>query len=274
MPSGPAALWMLMHLKTLDTSATEMEECFLFSLSVCGVAPLNNITVGGPNAAPGSWPWQVSLQTSGVHFCSGSLINSNWVLTAARCLISNITERVTVYLGLQSLSTSDANTVSRSVTQVIGYPNLTYERDIVLLKLNSSVNFTDYIKPVCLAAAGSAFFNGTQAWVTGWNTNTNLDVGGPLVIKQEGRWIQAGIMIYPGSCYASGYVEVYTRVSLHQNWINQQIISNQPGFVTFTSIGTNGDLSVSCPGLSPVATSYPVTSTSAALCKIACIYNI
>ncbi|XP_037400805.1 chymotrypsinogen A-like [Pygocentrus nattereri] len=268
-------------------------------LDVCGVAPLNNVTVGGLNAAPGSWPWQVSLQVRGAHVCSGSLINSNWVLTAAVCSSSYLTSQITVYLGLQSLSTSNVNSVSRSVTQQIVYPEIRYYNDIALLKLNSSVIFTDYIKPVCLATAGSTFFNGTQAWVTGWNANTNagtlmqsnisvvgnrecncifsslsvnikdtmmcstslqsqscsMDIGGPLVIKQEGLWIQAGILIYHDDC--ENLSMLYTRVSLYQNWINQQIISNQPGFVPFISTGTDGDLSVSCPGLSPVATSYP-----------------
>ncbi|KAL7850288.1 hypothetical protein SRHO_G00196370 [Serrasalmus rhombeus] len=279
-----------------------------FLAKVCGVAPLNNLAVGGLNAAPGSWPWQVNLQVRGAHVCSGSLINSNWVLTAAGCTSSYLASQITVYLGLQSLSTSNVNSVSRSVAQNIIYPETNYYNDIALLKLNSSVIFTDYIKPVCLATAGSTFFNGTQAWVTGWNTNTNagtlmqsnisvvgnrecncifslsinvkdtmmcstslqsqscsnqMDIGGPLVIKQEGLWIQAGISIYH-YCEDLKYTSMYTRVSLYQNWINQQIISNQPGFVPFISPGTDGDLSVSCPGLPPVATSYPVTSTSAA----------
>jgi len=32
--------------------------------------------VGGVEAVPHSWPWQVSLQVDGRHFCGGSLINS------------------------------------------------------------------------------------------------------------------------------------------------------------------------------------------------------
>merc|ERR1719268_122690 len=42
--------------------------------------------VNGEEAVPHSWPWQVSLQQSnGFHFCGGSLINENWVVTAAHC---------------------------------------------------------------------------------------------------------------------------------------------------------------------------------------------
>ena len=41
--------------------------------------------VGGVEAVPHSWPWMVSLQAGGDHFCGGSLINNQWVLSAAHC---------------------------------------------------------------------------------------------------------------------------------------------------------------------------------------------
>ncbi|CAM4555420.1 unnamed protein product [Leuciscus chuanchicus] len=57
----------------------------------CGVPAIKPQTIGskivnGQNAISGSWPWQVSIQQpNGFHFCGGSLINQNWVLTAAHC---------------------------------------------------------------------------------------------------------------------------------------------------------------------------------------------
>ena len=45
--------------------------------------------INGEDAAPNSWPWQISLQSRGRHICGGSLIRPNWILTAAHCVYRN-----------------------------------------------------------------------------------------------------------------------------------------------------------------------------------------
>ena len=41
--------------------------------------------VGGTEAVANFWKWQIALQRSGSQICGGSLINSQWVVTAAHC---------------------------------------------------------------------------------------------------------------------------------------------------------------------------------------------
>uniref|UniRef100_A0A3Q3MUL5 Peptidase S1 domain-containing protein n=1 Tax=Mastacembelus armatus TaxID=205130 RepID=A0A3Q3MUL5_9TELE len=257
--------------------------------SVCGKAPRNTKIIGGEVAPPGSWPWQVSLALPLGHFCGGSLINEEWVLTAAHCFPHPSTTDLVVYLGRESQKGPNPNEVNRTVTQIIIHDNfhepVPFNNDICLLKLSSPVTFTDYIQPVCLAAPGSTFYSGTNTWVTGFgftengmlkfiqiflskpqiinnviligssctcdytdiNTITNNmmcaglsaggkdscqgDSGGPMVSKQNGRWIQAGIVSFGKGCADPNFPGVYTRVSNYQAWINRQITSNQPAVV-------------------------------------------
>ncbi|XP_059181146.1 transmembrane protease serine 9-like [Centropristis striata] len=140
-------------------------------LDVCGTAPLNNRIVGGEDAPAGSWPWQVSLQRFGGHVCGGSLINREWVMSAAHCFSSTSTSGWRISLGRQNLQGDNPNEVSRTVAEIILHPNYdsaSNDNDIALLRLSSPVTFTDYIRPVCLAASDSVFNNGTDSWVTGW----------------------------------------------------------------------------------------------------------
>lgn len=57
----------------------------------CGhKGPGHTRIVGGTNAKPGDWPWQVNIDyefnsaNPGAH-CGGTLINDEWVLSAAHC---------------------------------------------------------------------------------------------------------------------------------------------------------------------------------------------
>uniref|UniRef100_A0A8C2WUH9 chymotrypsin n=1 Tax=Cyclopterus lumpus TaxID=8103 RepID=A0A8C2WUH9_CYCLU len=201
--------------------------------SICGQAPKNPRIVGGQNASPGSWPWFVSLNKAGGPFCGGSLINDQWVLTAAHCVPGNELFNITTYLGRLTQSGPNVNLVSRKLKDIICHPSYdsqTNENDICLLKLLAPVDFTDYIQPVCLASAGSTFHSGVSSWVTGFgNTQTGKltdDSGGPLVTKKR----------FGEGCARPMTPGGYTRVSQYQDWITNITGIKHPShvFVSFS----------------------------------------
>ncbi|XP_062327666.1 transmembrane protease serine 9-like isoform X2 [Osmerus eperlanus] len=159
-----------------------------FCLSVCGQAPLSSKIVGGQDAPVGGWPWQVSLQRSAFHFCGGSLINSQWVLTAAHCFPRSSTPNLQVIMGAKSLEQASPNQVSSSVEQITCHPNYdttSQNNDMCLLKLSAPVTFTNYILPVCLAAPGSTYNAGIVSWVTGWGTiNLRVNLPSPKNLQE------------------------------------------------------------------------------------------
>ena len=56
---------------------------------VCGVKGTyrSGKVVGGEDATPGEWCWQVALINSlNQYLCGGALIGTQWVLTAAHCV--------------------------------------------------------------------------------------------------------------------------------------------------------------------------------------------
>uniref|UniRef100_A0A672YCN1 Peptidase S1 domain-containing protein n=1 Tax=Sphaeramia orbicularis TaxID=375764 RepID=A0A672YCN1_9TELE len=52
----------------------------------CGSGLNSSRALGAQQAAPGSWPWQVSLQVDGSHRCGGAIISPYWIVTAAHCV--------------------------------------------------------------------------------------------------------------------------------------------------------------------------------------------
>uniref|UniRef100_G1QAQ2 Mastin-like n=1 Tax=Myotis lucifugus TaxID=59463 RepID=G1QAQ2_MYOLU len=134
--------------------------------------------VGGHDAAYGEWPWQVALwfldptSDKWIFWCGGSLINQQWVLTAAHCIPGRnpVTRHLKVQLGRVRASYNDSVQVAR----IIRHPKYSLEKgvyggaDVALLKLEAPVRPSKRVRWIRLPPASSSFPPGTRCWVTGW----------------------------------------------------------------------------------------------------------
>ncbi|XP_077312338.1 LOW QUALITY PROTEIN: serine protease hepsin-like [Lithobates pipiens] len=130
--------------------------------------------VGGQNAALGRWPWQVSLRYNGAHLCGGSLISSEWVLTAAHCFPER-NRVVSLWQGGVSQSSLQGQQLAvKGVVYHAGYLPFIYpdseenSNDIALVHLLTPFTLTEYVQPVCLPALGQQITDGKICTVTGW----------------------------------------------------------------------------------------------------------
>uniref|UniRef100_A0A8C3T965 Peptidase S1 domain-containing protein n=1 Tax=Chelydra serpentina TaxID=8475 RepID=A0A8C3T965_CHESE len=140
----------------------------------CGQPWLSGRIVGGGDAPRGRWPWQVSIQYNRHHFCGGSLIAAQWVVSAAHCFRFTFPQAAyRVNLGEHQLSSPSPSRLSSPVRQIIVHPRYntgTRSADIALVQLTEPVRFTDEILPVCLPGPSDAFPGNRTCWVTGWGS--------------------------------------------------------------------------------------------------------
>ena len=94
---------------------------------------------GGQQANPEDWGWQAILYLRGRFICGGSLINNEWVITAAHCISSNnAPSDYSIRLGLHNRFNPENYSILRNLSDIIIHPNNQFDYrkfDIALIKL-------------------------------------------------------------------------------------------------------------------------------------------
>jgi len=128
--------------------------------------------VGGDDVEPGRYPWVVSIvDEQNIQFCGGSLITSEWVLSAAHCAGRGFS----VQIGRNNLAKMDENYEQIPIVKEVMHPNFCEEKhsfDFLMIKIQWPSNFETMI----LARPDTKLPHGLPVTAMGWGS---LFYGGP-----------------------------------------------------------------------------------------------
>ena len=146
----------------------------------CGIANRATRIVGGVPTEEHEYPWQAGVRiTFGTKtfFCGGSVISSEYVLTAAHCTHGNPTAGQ-VFLGTSQRLPPGESTGGELFDVVVIFNHPSYNpdytlHDYALLLLDRAITFSAHISPVCLPSPGQMFADATATASGFGRTSTN-----------------------------------------------------------------------------------------------------
>ncbi|XP_054567123.1 kallikrein-7-like [Eptesicus fuscus] len=137
----------------------------------------------------GSHPWQVALYDNNEFHCAGVLVNQQWVLTVAHCHLSDYI----VQMGSDLLVGGHAQMIHATESFIHHrYNNITYDHDIMLVKLSSPAMLSHNVQTINLPS--SCKDPGTSCTVSGWGITT---VGEGATISSELMCSDVSVTTYP-----------------------------------------------------------------------------
>lgn len=146
--------------------------------------------VGGSNARPGDWPWQVQIDLIGdwnKYWCGGTLLNDEWILSAAHCFEDDLDpSSYSIKLGEHDIRKKSPVEQKHAIDKIImhpGYDADSANNDMALLRLKKKASINKFVRPACFPDASVNFSPGEECYITGWGA---LKTGGssPRILQQ------------------------------------------------------------------------------------------
>uniref|UniRef100_UPI0037E7E70F elastase-1-like n=1 Tax=Semicossyphus pulcher TaxID=241346 RepID=UPI0037E7E70F len=138
----------------------------------------NERVIGGSNAKPNTWKWQISLQYdsyndgSFYHLCGGSIIDSLHIMTAAHCILSTDPSGYRVVAGEYNLYEYEGSEQFIRVSTIYIHPGWTGDlgngNDIAIMRLADPVYDNGYVAIAELPYPEEELPHTFTCQITGW----------------------------------------------------------------------------------------------------------
>jgi secreted trypsin-like serine protease len=130
------------------------------------------MVIGGTNANPGEFPWQLSQTRGGSHSCGASLLDSMRALSAAHCVDGADPATLGIIAGLHDRSGTPGS-VSVSVPAFTMHAeynvgSATFANDIAIIWFGSGITAGGNIAYATLPADNSNNYAGQTCVISGW----------------------------------------------------------------------------------------------------------
>ncbi|XP_051156161.1 chymotrypsin-2-like [Leptopilina boulardi] len=160
-------LFLIFGLLLISSNARDLEK-----------KSLNPRIINGRKALPGELPYQVSLQTtSNFPFCGGSILNENYVLTAAHCVVGHNSITMKVVAGtIDLLQPKSTYLVDKIISHIEYDPSRSWKNDIALIKVKTPFIMSNEIQKIALPKLDTIVRENEKALVSGWG---RIWLGGP-----------------------------------------------------------------------------------------------
>ncbi|XP_031354793.1 serine protease 7-like [Photinus pyralis] len=184
------------------TGSTLSETNLLAPRSYCGFQHIDDYARDNDNVTLDEFPW-IALLLDGATKdlkCAGTLINRRYVMTVAHCVAGlwsrNLVARLGEFNVMTDVDCIDHTMFGRECSDPVQeysaeevtlhpeyMPSTTYN-DIALVRLSRDVEYSEYIRPICLPRSKELDLNeGVQLAASGWGAE--IDEVPPVVRKTK-----------------------------------------------------------------------------------------